>query len=55
LTEPLTVTESEVVMAGWLLLRRFASDELVIEHYPTGAMSLQAGLMSLELLPEEAV
>ena len=55
LTEPLDVPASDVVMAGWLLLRRFASDELVIEHYPTGAMSLQAGLMTLEMLPEETV
>ncbi len=43
----------DVVMAGWLLLRRFATDTLAIEWLTDRVANVQVNLMTLEALPEE--
>ncbi|NAW33249.1 hypothetical protein [Halomonas alimentaria] len=50
-----SVPESQIVMAGWLLLRRFASDDLTIEWRTSAVATMQFGMLTLEALPPEAL
>lgn len=43
----------DVVTAGWLLLRRLASDSLTLEWLTDSVANVQLSLMTLEALPEE--
>ena len=50
-----SVPASQVVMAGWLLLRRFASDDLTVEWRTAAVATVQFGMLTLEALPAEAL
>lgn len=50
-----SVAASQVVMAGWLLLRRFAGDDLTVEWRTSAVATVQFGMLTLEALPAEAL
>ncbi|WP_162899910.1 hypothetical protein [Halomonas sp. JS92-SW72] len=50
-----SVPVSQVMMAGWLLLRRFASDDLTVEWRTSAVATVQFGMVTLEALPAEAL
>ncbi len=52
---PQAFAPEDVMMAGWLLLRRFATDTLAVEWLTDTLANVQINLMTLEALPEETV
>lgn len=49
------VPMGQVVMAGWLLLRRFASDDLTVEWQTSAVATVTFGMLALESLAAEEI